>query len=131
MQGSSELYRLLRLPIHHDWVEYHSPLSRRIDDAIVCQLDWNAKGGVIPHPVTVGRHVRSHPCVCKPIEVRRDRRWRCRGSTCISSKFRWSFGSLCSVGLVLLPVVSILHNLLLCTCILRALRLGMSSQTTE
>src|SRR6266545_3903258 len=57
--------------------------------------------------------MRSRPCVCKPIKVKRDGRWRCRGSTCISSEFGWSFRSLSSVGLVLLPVVSILPNLCL------------------
>jgi len=37
--------------------------------------------------------MRSCPCVCKPIKVRRDGRWRCRGSTCISSKFAVLFGA--------------------------------------
>src|SRR6266511_2729204 len=95
MEHSSKLHRLTSLSIN-DWVENYSPHSRRIDDTIVSYPDWHAKGGVSPHPVTMGGHMRSRPCVCKPFKIRRSGRGRCRESTCIAGKLS-DLGYSCSV----------------------------------
>ena len=70
--------------------------------------------------------MRSRPCVCKPIGVKRSGREGCRESTCIASKLG-DLGYRCRVlrgrvvvGLVLASGVSILQELVLSTSILPA-----------
>jgi len=74
--------------------------------------------------------MRSRPCVCKPIGIKRSGRGECRESTCIASKLG-DLGYRCRilrgrvvevvglvVGLVLASGVSILQELVLSTSIL-------------
>jgi len=80
----------------------------------------------------MGGHMRSCPCVCKPIGIKRSARGGCRESTCIASKLG-DLGYRCGVrrgrvvgvvgvvvGLVLASGVLILQELVLSTSILPA-----------
>ena len=89
MQDSSKLHSSCA-PALYNWMKDHRPDPSRVDDGVVCQLDWHAFWGIIAQPVTMGGHMSSGPSVCIPINVSIElqRAQRIRGvrgtKTCIS-----------------------------------------------
>lgn len=66
MQHPCEFHRSARLVFNH-WIKHHSPNTCRIDNGVICQLDWNTEWLIVLQPMSVWGHVRCCPCVCIPI----------------------------------------------------------------
>ena len=68
MQDSSQLHCSSTLALY-DWLKDHRLNPSRIDDVMICQLDWHTFWGVIVQPVMMGGYMSSGPSVFIPINV--------------------------------------------------------------
>ena len=99
----------------YDWFKYNRPNLHWVNNDIVSELDRDAFWGIVLQLVAMGHHMRSGAWVCIPVVVSIELEWWewIRGitgmKTCISCSLDYLPGSsmqrICSLGLVLLPVL--------------------------